>query len=140
VYDVDGELKRYVNGLTPVIEQFIETYKGYAHVQFWNNIYDERKNANAREYMPSSYVVGWLIKFFTTRDQVSDNLEVEEISVDINLKNMFTGEEKMLALVGGTKGYSVRADVYRPHYSFAIVEKPRKYTFKPFVPKPSPVR
>ena len=53
---------------------------------------------------------------------------------------MATGDEKMLVLVGGTKGYSVQADVYRPHYSFAIVEKPRKYTFKPFVPKPSPVR
>lgn len=46
----------------------------------------------------------------------------------------------MVALVGGTKGYSVHADIYRPHYSFAIVEKPRKYTFKAFVPKPSPVR
>ena len=44
-----------------------------------------------REYAPSSYVVGWLIKFFTTEDKVSSDLEVEEISVDINLKNMFTG-------------------------------------------------
>lgn len=90
--------------------------------------------------MPSSFVVGWLIKFFTTRDQVSDELEVEEIAVDINLKDMITGEEKMVVLVGGTKGYSVEADIYRPHYSFAIVEKPMKYNFKPFVPKPSPVR
>lgn len=41
--------------------------------------------------MPSSFVVGWLIKFFTTSDQVSDELEVEEIAVDINLKDMITG-------------------------------------------------
>jgi hypothetical protein len=46
----------------------------------------------------------------------------------------------MLVLVGGTKGYSVHANIYRPHYSFAIVEKARKYCFKPFVPKASPVR
>jgi hypothetical protein len=90
--------------------------------------------------MPSSFVVGWLIKFFTTNDTVSSELEVEEISVDINLKNLFTSEEKMLVLVGGTKGYSVQASIYRPHYSFAIVEKARKYCFKPFVPKASPVR
>ncbi len=76
VYDVNGELKKYVNGLLPVIEQFIETYKGYAHVEFWNNIYDQRKEADSEAYMPSSFVVGWLIKFFTTNDTVSSELEV----------------------------------------------------------------
>jgi hypothetical protein len=71
-------------------------------------------------------VVGWLIKFFTTSDKVSEELEVEEIAVDVNLKDLITGEEKMLVLIGGTKGYSVQEDIYRPHYSFAIVEKNRK--------------
>lgn len=31
-FDVDGELKRYVSGLKPVLEQFTETYKGFANI------------------------------------------------------------------------------------------------------------
>jgi hypothetical protein len=31
-FDVDGKLKRYVNRLAPVLEQFTETYKGNAHL------------------------------------------------------------------------------------------------------------
>jgi len=29
---VDGRLKKYIKGLKPVIEQLIETYKGFAHI------------------------------------------------------------------------------------------------------------
>lgn len=31
-FDVDGDLKKYVKNLLPVIDQFIETYKGNAHI------------------------------------------------------------------------------------------------------------
>lgn len=31
-FDVDGKLKLYVRRLEPVLEQFIETYKGHAHI------------------------------------------------------------------------------------------------------------
>lgn len=31
-YDLDGQLKAYVRGLLPVLEQFVETYKGKAHL------------------------------------------------------------------------------------------------------------
>lgn len=41
-FDVDGTLKKYVRRLEPVIDQFIESYKGRASVEFWNNIYHER--------------------------------------------------------------------------------------------------
>lgn len=41
-FDVDGQLKKYVRRLEPVIHQFVETYKGRANIEFWNNIYHER--------------------------------------------------------------------------------------------------
>ena len=31
-YDVNGALKKYVKDLTPVLEQFVETYKGKPHL------------------------------------------------------------------------------------------------------------
>jgi hypothetical protein len=38
-FDVDGKLKEYVKNLSPVLDQFIDTYKGKASKLFWNNIY-----------------------------------------------------------------------------------------------------
>jgi hypothetical protein len=38
-YDVNGQLKQYVDRLLPVLNQFTETYKGNAHEYFWNNLY-----------------------------------------------------------------------------------------------------
>lgn len=43
-FDVDGKLKKYVDRLMPVLGQFTSTYKGNPHIEFWNNIYNERKN------------------------------------------------------------------------------------------------
>ena len=37
-------MKKYVDRLMPVLGQFTETYKGNAHLEFWNNLYHERKN------------------------------------------------------------------------------------------------
>jgi hypothetical protein len=64
-FDVDGKLKRYVDRLLPVLGQFTETYKGNAHLEFWNNVYFERKDPNDKTYLPSAQVNGWLIRFFT---------------------------------------------------------------------------
>lgn len=38
-FDVDGNLSYYVRRLLPVLEQFVETFKGQANLEFWNNIY-----------------------------------------------------------------------------------------------------
>ena len=67
-FDVDGNLKKYVSRLLPVLEQFVETYKGNANIEFWNNIYHERSNPHARAYMPSRYINGWIIRFFDLND------------------------------------------------------------------------
>jgi hypothetical protein len=42
-FDVNGEMKKYVDNLLPVLDSFVETYKGSPDLEFWNNIYHERK-------------------------------------------------------------------------------------------------
>lgn len=124
-YDVNGRLKCYIQRLTPIIDEFIETYKGKANLEFWNNIYHERKFPNALFYDPSSVVNGWLLRFFTLEDTIYDTskLSMEQISVPIKVINEQKGTIKQMSLVGGCRGISVKNQVYRPHYSFAIVEK-----------------
>lgn len=123
-YDVDGKLKSYIQRLTPILEEFIETYKGKANIEFWNNIYHERKFPDADMYEPPLVINGWLLRFFTLSDIAYDTakLSLERISVPIKAVNMMTGTEKNMSLIGGCKGISVKDSIYRPHYSFAIVE------------------
>lgn len=53
-----------------------------------------------------------------------DGLHCEEIDVPIKLINLITNTIKDLNLVGGCLGVSVEdQNVYRPHFSFAIVQK-----------------
>lgn len=54
---------------------------------------------------------------------ISDEVAIEEIDVPIKLVNEITKTVKNLNLVGGCRGVSLNGAVYRPHYSFAIVEK-----------------
>jgi hypothetical protein len=54
---------------------------------------------------------------------ISDEVAIEEIDVPIKLVNEITKTVKNLNLVGGCRGVSLNGTVYRPHYSFAIVEK-----------------
>lgn len=79
-------------------------------------------------YEPSSVVNGWLLRFFTLRDYAgkADDFSLEQISVPIKAVNLMTGAEKKMSLIGGCKGISVKDSIYRPHYSFAIVEMKEK--------------
>jgi hypothetical protein len=56
-----------VQRLAPVLNQFTETYKGNAQKLFWNNLYHERTIDDG--YRPTTYVNGWLIRFFTLQDE-----------------------------------------------------------------------
>ena len=75
--------------------------------------------------MPDTLINGWLIRFFTLNDPIffQSDAAMPEINVPITSFNLETGEEKKLKLVGGCKGISVEDKfIYRPHYSYAIVE------------------
>ena len=127
-YDVDGKLKCYIQRLTPILEEFIETYKGKANIEFWNNIYHERKFPSADMYEPSSVINGWLLRFFTLEDTVYETakLSLEKIRVPIKVVNLMTGLNKQMSMIGGCRGISVKNSIYRPHYSFAVVEMKEK--------------
>ena len=71
---------------------------------------------------------GWLIRFFTVAEYINERSEAKmsEINVPIKFINYQTGEQKMMDLMGGCKGVTIEDKfVYRPHFSFAIVENRR---------------
>jgi hypothetical protein len=52
-----------------------------------------------------------------------NRVSIEEIDVPIKVVNEITNTIKSLNMVGGCRGVSIENNVYRPHYSFSIVEK-----------------
>lgn len=68
------------------------------------------------------------MRFFTLEDTIYDTskLSMEQISVPIKVINELKGTVKQMSLIGGCRGISVNKSIYRPHYSFAIVEKAEK--------------
>ena len=52
---------------------------------------------------------------------------MSEIKVPVKFKNKFTGKRMMVDIVGGCKGVSIEDKfVYRPHFSYALVENSRE--------------
>lgn len=124
-YDVNGILKQYISKLEPVLEQFTETYKGFPHLEFWNDLYEEREDPTIPSYLTTNVLNGWIIRFFTHEDTVHNHVRAETMTVDILFKDRMSGKETPMQLFGGSCGISIENKyVYRPHYSFSIVEKP----------------
>ena len=127
---MNGKLKTYVDRLLPVLHQFTQTYKGHASAHFWNNLYHERA-PNRMEYGAQTMINGWVIRFFSIKEALDEEMNIEQMSIPIKLTNMLTGKETQLHLVGGCRGVSVEdKNVYRPHMSYAIIEKVEKKTKK----------
>ena len=67
-YDLDW----WVDDLTPILEQFIETSKGDVNLTFWKSIYKqyEEKEEKGCSYLKVPYVNGWIIKFYPYINQI----------------------------------------------------------------------
>ncbi len=61
-YAVTKEWTEYINGLIPVIENFIATYKGDVDVTWWNQITNFEFGSLGSS--TTKYVSGWILKFF----------------------------------------------------------------------------
>lgn len=106
-YDVDGRLKHYLRRLEPVLNHFIETYRGNVSKHFWDNIYQYRTRES--DYGSSSYISGWILRFFTLDSFASSHydLGLETFDIPIKVVNELTRQTKMMNLLGGTKGISI---------------------------------
>lgn len=119
-YDVDGKWKKYIDNLTPVLNQFAATYQGQVDVNWWNkimNITHGRLGSGS-----TSYISGWILAFFGLTGQVETcDIPDYKIDVPVVIDNKITGQMKTVNLVGGFGGIQHQNDAYRPQLSLAII-------------------
>lgn len=51
---------------------------------------------------------------------------MEQFDVPVKVINCYTNTTKHMNLVGGCLGVEIIDNVYRPHFSFAVVEKEKR--------------
>lgn len=63
MFDVDGELKVYVEHMNVILENFIDTYDEIPNVEWWNTVmqsYEKKKIYGGQ----ATKVDGWILHFF----------------------------------------------------------------------------
>jgi hypothetical protein len=123
LYAVSDSWRKYVDELEPVIQEFINTYKGNVNKDFWDKIMNIKCGRLGSG--STSYISGWILKFYGIYKEVEcDEIKENFIDVPVDIDNRLTGIKKTVNIVGGFTGLTkVEIDNYiahRPHMSFIV--------------------
>ena len=84
------ELNWWVDDLIPILEQFINASKNQIDLEFWNNIYKNRKIGSG-----SPYITGWITKFFPyLKDRSEKLIKSTDYTDKITTKSFTSGIAK----------------------------------------------
>jgi len=126
-YDVNGEWQKYLDHLTPILREFVNTFQGQVNVEWWNkvmNITQGRLGSGS-----TSFVDGWILNLFGLYSK-TETCEITGYSFDVpvHLENRRTGTKKDLNIVGGFGGVNSRPSegrlAFRPQLSMIVFHDP----------------
>lgn len=108
---------KYINELIPVLEKFIDTYKGHSNEKFWNSIIFEEFVQGYRFGNPDK-LSGWLKKFFFNNDHIHkvENIPNYYTKVPVKIINL-----NITTNVNIYSGFTEENLMYRPTMSIFIV-------------------
>ncbi len=119
-YAVTPQLTNYIKNLSPVVQQFINTYNGKVDVNFWNRVVNRTYGSLGSG--STCYISGWILNFFGLAGEVEE-VPLNSINVEIEIDNRLTGVKKTVNLLGGFSGVNKTEDIYKPQLSLAIIHK-----------------
>lgn len=122
-YDVNGKWLHYSNELTPILNEFLQTFIGNVNEDFWDKIMNIRYGSLGSG--STSYISGWILKFYGLyKETKSSEIDEYKIEVPVILKNELTGIKKNIQIIGGFTGVNeqkINNEIaYRPHMSFIV--------------------
>ena len=136
----------YIEDVSPIIEQIIETKKGNIDKQFWLNFFKihienefVRGASGSSKYMDVEYINGWFVKFFTDENgefikgvssrKFRNFTEQAECDVILKVKGFIRIKNYDMKLHVGFFGLSFdkRTKAYKPELGWVMKEqKPKK--------------
>lgn len=121
--DNNDPLIIYINSISKIIDEFINTYNGKVNIKFWNRIAatEEKRVGSGGEVQ--TYLEGWITHFYQIYGRVDlDSIHDYKIEVPIKLTNEFTKITKNMTMYGGFNGvvFDEKKNAYRPQLSLII--------------------
>ena len=121
----------YVDGLLPVIDQFIKTYQGQVDVAFWNDVVQRRERTGGAYTPDNGQISGWLLKFYYgfSGENVSDLSKIPHLQfrVEVELRNGLSDVMGTPMLIyGGFSGLACHNNAYRPQLSTALIHSTKQ--------------
>ncbi|MCF0104826.1 MAG: DUF4419 domain-containing protein, partial [Eggerthellaceae bacterium] len=129
----------YIEDVSPIIEQIIETKKGNIDKQFWLNFFKIHienefvRGGSMSTYMDVEYINGWFVKFFTDKDGnfikgISTRKFynfTEQAECDILVKDLIRRKDYDMKLNVGLFGLSFddRTKAYKPELGWVMKEQ-----------------
>lgn len=118
-YDVDNTWTDYIQNLIPIMNQFIESYKGNVDVDFWNKIMNFEYGRGGSGSV--DYVSGWILNFFGLKGKIDDDdIPNYNFDVPVTILNYLTNTKKVVNIIGGFSGIYNDNNSYRPQLSYAV--------------------
>ncbi|CAF1136976.1 unnamed protein product [Rotaria magnacalcarata] len=125
----------YIDGLLPIIDEFINTYTNKVNNEFWNKVMDiEHVGMGKSGKMPGTYINGWFTKLcYGLHDKRSchtKEITLRSFVVPVQVDNEVTHTSKMCYVAGGFHGVESQDGRHKPVMSLAIIDDTS--TIKPY--------
>ena len=123
-YDVDGQIKKYVDHVLIILKQFVDTWDGKVNVDFWNRIMATEEKRIGSGGQIQTTIEGWILHFFGEYERMDlDDVPDYSISVPVELENKLTGTKKDLNIIANWLSVSkVDKYVFKSDLGLAIIE------------------
>jgi len=119
-----GDFSKYIQNLLPILDEFINTYKGNVNNKFWDKIMNFRDGRLGSG--STTYISGWILNFFLgySQDREVDygDISLNSIKVPVEVTNHCTGQQKTCYVTGGFFGVRKDGETYRPCMSLSVLE------------------
>ncbi|CAF3165228.1 unnamed protein product [Rotaria sp. Silwood2] len=131
------DFSSYIDGVLPILDEFIRTYQGQVDNKFWDQIFDythvHKRGGSGMIIGEVMGIRGWFLRLcfglhYSDAKIELDNLRLNGISVPVTLKNLTTNQKSPCYVAGGFHGVHSKDGKHRPVMSLSIIEdtKPDK--------------
>ncbi|CAF1005944.1 unnamed protein product [Adineta steineri] len=121
----------YIDGVLPILDEFIRTYQGQVDNKFWDQIFDythvHKIGGSGMILGEVPGIRGWFLRlcygFHHSEAKVeAEDLQLNAISVPVTLINLTTQQKSSCYVAGGFHGVHSQDGKHKPVISLSVIE------------------
>ncbi|UJR11755.1 hypothetical protein I4U23_015936 [Adineta vaga] len=126
-----NDFSGYIDGVLPILDEFIRTYQGQVDNKFWDQIFDythvHKHGASGMILGEVLGIRGWFLRLcyglhYSEAKIEPDKLQLNAISVPVTLINLTTHKKSSCYVAGGFHGVHSQDGKHKPVISLSVIE------------------